>query len=52
MEKPNTPKPAKSIDPAVAEKRVFGSAKGQIIFKKGWDAPMTELELEDFLSGS
>ena len=30
-------------------KRVFGSAKGQIVFKKGWDAPMTKRELDEFL---
>jgi prevent-host-death family protein len=30
-------------------KRIFGSAKGQITFKKGWDAPMTKRELDEFL---
>ena len=30
-------------------KRVFGSAKGLITFKKGWDAPMTKRELDEFL---
>jgi prevent-host-death family protein len=30
-------------------KRVFGSAKGQITFKEGWDAPMTKRELDEFL---
>jgi prevent-host-death family protein len=30
-------------------KRMFGSAKGQIKFKKGWDAPMTERELDEFI---
>lgn len=30
-------------------KRVFGSAKGLIKFKKGWDAPMTERELDEFI---
>jgi hypothetical protein len=40
-------KPAK-LD-AVSPKRIFGSAKGQITFKKGWDAPMTERELDEFL---
>jgi hypothetical protein len=24
------------------------SAKGQIVFKKGWDAPMTKRELDQF----
>jgi len=28
--------------------RVFGSAKGRIVFKKGWDAPMTKRELDEF----
>jgi hypothetical protein len=36
----------------VGPKRIFGSAKGQIIFKKGWDAPMTKRELDDFLRES
>jgi hypothetical protein len=30
-------------------KRMFGSAKGQIIFKQGWDAPMTKRELNQFI---
>jgi prevent-host-death family protein len=30
-------------------KPVFGSAKGLIAFKKGWDAPMTKRELDEFL---
>jgi prevent-host-death family protein len=33
-------------------KRIFGSAKGQIILKKGWNAPMTKCELDEFLSGN
>jgi prevent-host-death family protein len=32
-------------------KRVFGSAKGEITFKKGWDAPMTKRQIEEFLGG-
>jgi hypothetical protein len=31
-------------------KRMFGSAKGQIVFKKGWDAPMTKRELDQFIA--
>jgi prevent-host-death family protein len=30
-------------------KPIFGSAKGQIVFKKGWDAPMTKRELDEFI---
>jgi hypothetical protein len=30
-------------------KPVFGNAKGKIILKKGWDAPMTKRELDKFL---
>jgi prevent-host-death family protein len=30
-------------------KPVFGSAKGLIKFKRGWDAPMTKRELDEFL---
>jgi hypothetical protein len=41
---PSTPSKATSA-PAT---RVFGSAKGQIVFKKGWDAPMTKRELDQF----
>ena len=33
-------------------KRIFGSAKGQIVFHEGWDAPMTDKELEAFLGES
>lgn len=32
-----------------AGKRLFGSAAGQIVFHKGWDAPMSDRELEEFL---
>ena len=32
-------------------KRVFGTAKGLIKFKKGWDAPMTDREVDEFLGG-
>jgi hypothetical protein len=35
--------------PIAPSKRIFGSAKGQITFKKGWDAPMTKRELDEFL---
>lgn len=34
---------------AVPAKPVFGAAKGQITFKRGWDAPMTKRELDEFL---
>jgi hypothetical protein len=59
MKKTATSKPAKitrlSEDPPKApiarRNRVFGSAKGQIVLKKGWDAPMTKRELDDFLGG-
>jgi hypothetical protein len=36
---------------ALPAKRVFGSAEGQIVFKRGWDAPMTKGELDEFLGG-
>jgi prevent-host-death family protein len=35
------------VDPPA--KPVFGSAKGLIKFKKGWNAPMTKRELDEFL---
>lgn len=30
-------------------KRIFGSAKGLIKFKKGWNAPMTDREIDEFI---
>jgi len=30
-------------------KPIFGAAKGLIKFKKGWDAPMTKRELDEFI---
>lgn len=37
----------------VAEPRkpIFGSAKGLIKFKKGWDAPLTDREIEELFLG-
>jgi len=32
-------------------KRQLGSARGQVVFRPGWDAPMTRKELERFLGG-
>jgi prevent-host-death family protein len=32
-------------------KRVFGSAKGLITFRKGWDKPMTKREFDEFIGG-
>jgi hypothetical protein len=43
---------AKPSTASVPAQRVFGSAKDQIVFKKGWDAPMTKRELDDFLGES
>jgi hypothetical protein len=55
--KSSTPKRTSSADEtpkavAAPAKRVFGSAKGQITFKKGWDAPMTKRELDEFIGRS
>jgi prevent-host-death family protein len=30
-------------------RRVFGSAAGQIVLRKGWDAPLSEKDLQVFL---
>jgi prevent-host-death family protein len=30
-------------------KPIFGSARGLITFKKGWDAPMTKREFDEFI---
>lgn len=30
-------------------KRVFGSAAGRILFREGWDAPLNDRELKEFL---
>jgi hypothetical protein len=53
VEKSNTSKrlrpdvePKATVDPA---KPIFGSAKGQIVFKIGWDAPMTKRQLDEFI---
>ena len=32
-----------------AGRRVFGSAAGEIVFHRGWDAPLSGKELEEFL---
>ena len=32
-----------------SRKRVFGSAAGKIVFHKGWDEPMSNRELQQFL---
>ena len=37
------------VDPP--RRPVFGSAKGQITFKKGWDNPMTKREFDEFIGG-
>jgi hypothetical protein len=43
-----SPKPkAKPVPPQL--KRVLGSATGTIKFKRGWNAPMTDKEFEEFL---
>jgi prevent-host-death family protein len=43
-------KPMVRLVPVDAPRKpVFGSAKGQITFKRGWDAPMTKRELNEFL---
>ena len=31
--------------------REFGSAAGQITFQEGWDAPLTDEEMAEFLGG-
>jgi hypothetical protein len=56
IKKTSTPRTGKSVEAvkshASGPKRIFGNAKGQIVFKKGWDAPMTKRELDDFLGRS
>jgi prevent-host-death family protein len=43
-------KPAVKLAPVrKSGKRIFGSAAGRIVFHKGWDAPMKQRELEEFL---
>ena len=45
-------KPAvKLVRVAANKKSVLGSAAGQIKFKPGWDAPMNDKELEEFIGG-
>lgn len=33
----------------IPTKRTLGTSAGKIRYKKGWDAPMTDAELESFL---
>ena len=43
-------KPVARLTPIrTACKRVFGAASGRIVFHKGWDSPMSEKELKEFL---
>jgi len=43
-------RPVIKLVPAEApSKRVFGSAAGLVKFQKGWDAPLDERKLEEFL---
>jgi prevent-host-death family protein len=42
---------AKLVKIESVSKRQFGSAKGQIKFTPGWDAPMTDDEFEEFIGG-
>ena len=43
-------KPIARLTPIrTTRKRVFGAAAGRIVFHKGWDSPMSEKELKDFL---
>jgi len=30
-------------------RRVFGSARGEIVFMKGWDAPLNKREMEELV---
>jgi hypothetical protein len=53
VKKSNVSKPrqlrAPSKTTVAPSTRVFGSAKGQVVFKKGWDVPMTEQEVDQFI---
>ena len=40
-------KPLVRLTPIEPVRPVLGSAKGQIVFKRGWDAPLTDAEIED-----
>jgi len=40
---------SKSKSQPIAPKRKFGTARGTIILKPGWDDPITEEELSKFL---
>jgi prevent-host-death family protein len=43
-------KPVARLTPVrTTRKRVFGAAAGRIVFHKGWDSPMSEKELKEFL---
>ena len=50
MKKSNVSKLTEYVSKAaVSAKPIFGSAKGLITFKKGWDAPMTKREFDEFI---
>lgn len=40
---------AKIVKIAPAKKRQFGTAAGTITFMPGWDAPMTDEEIDEFI---
>ena len=40
-------KPLVRLTPIEPVRPVLGSAEGQIVFKQGWDAPLTDAEIED-----
>jgi prevent-host-death family protein len=42
---------AKLVKIQPVTKRRFGTAAGTIKFSPGWDAPMTDEELEEFIGG-
>jgi prevent-host-death family protein len=44
-------KPVVRLVPVEVKKPVLGSARGTFTLKEGWDAPMTEAEIDELFSG-
>ena len=40
-------KPLVRLTPIEPVRPVLGSAEGEIVFQQGWDAPLTDAEIED-----
>lgn len=44
-------KPVVRISPIASDLPVLGSARGSVVYKEGWDAPMTDAEMAEIENG-